>query len=74
MYTFAGAVPMVLQVALAKDTVIVIGSVTLNMVGVIVTCENNIVENRQVIKFHKTFFFIALILLKKGLLKSSPFD
>jgi hypothetical protein len=38
MYTLAGLAPIELQVALANDAVMVMGSLTLNVDGVMVTC------------------------------------
>jgi hypothetical protein len=59
MYTFAGLVPIVLQVALANETVMVIGSVTAKVDGVMVTCARPMAVKKQKTSRNKVDIFIG---------------
>src|SRR6218665_2298599 len=59
MYTAVGFDPIVLQVALAKEAVIVIWSVALKVAGETVACENPTYAKSESIRLNKIFFFIV---------------
>ena len=65
MLTLAGLAPIELQVALANDAVMVMGSLTLNVDGVMVTCADIDSAHRKKTTPKKILFFILFYLCEK---------